>query len=301
MLACHARRREFESRLSRSIYFFFISYTYIVKQQRNNNNLKKALKSMFGSKYIKHTMTVGSGILGAYCAKKGMENAVKLQHAHELALQKRIHEDKMADILLENQGQQTQIVVNKNKTSLFSASEENFWDSSWNSLTNSLDLFIEVTVGSGNEIYLIFCFWLFTLFSLINVKLLQNLFQKEGVFVENPRLASLFIITDKTALFFFLYASVILVYIFYIDCIVLENLRTVGLVTDWATRTSEMFIATNKSLSLIKQTAVLDNNSLNSQIEALINEIGTLTEKVNFLTEKNEELSKQIEELSRKK
>ena len=119
--------------------------------------------------------------------------------------------------------------------------------------------------------------------------------------MENPRLASLFIITDKTALFFFLYASVILVYIFYIDCIVLENLRTVGLVTDWATRTSEMFIAINKSLSLIKQTAVLDNNSLNSQIEALINEIGTLKEKVNFLTEKNEELSKQIEELSRKK
>ena len=266
--------------------------------------------NIFGPSYIKHTMTVGGSVLGVYLAKTKTENntkitcehALKMQrehHAQELVLQQQVHANKMEEILLEQQGQQAQVVINK--TSLFSASEENYWDFLGNSVTNSLDSFVELTVGPGNEIYLIFCFWLFTLCSLLNIKLLQNLFQKEGVFVENPRLASLFIISDKTALFFFLYASMTLLFVFYTDCIVLENLKLSGLIIDCTSRTSEIFTVMSKSVDLIREKAVFDNNLLNSQIDTLINEIGTITEKVNSLTEKNEELQKQIEELSRKK
>ena len=264
--------------------------------------------NIFGPSYIKHTITVGGSVLGAFCAKTAIENnakitgenaliSQKLRQAHELKVLEDQHLVKVTELLIEREkAQQPQVVINK--TSLFSASEENYWDFLGNSLTNSLDFFVELTVGPGNEIYLIFYFWLFTLFSLLNLKLLQNLFQKEGVFVENPRLASLFIIADKTALFFFLYASMILLLVFYTDCIVLENLKTVGLINVTESRILESLAMKGNLIEILNESQNVARENLITQCQTQFDEI---KQQLVALELENKELSKQIEELSRKK
>ena len=58
--------------------------------------------NLFETKYTKHAMTVGGGVVGAYFAKNGMENAAKATGETSLLKQKTQHAHELARIALEH-------------------------------------------------------------------------------------------------------------------------------------------------------------------------------------------------------
>lgn len=273
------------------------------------------MRNLFGTKYTKHAMTVGGGVVGAYFAKNGMENAAKAtgetsllkqktQHAHELARialehdntlikMKKEHEFRLAELVekkrLDALVPETPSTVIQNN-SIFSPTESSWFDI----FDQCMQQFVDITVGSGNEIYIVLFLWIFYLFSIINIKLIHSFFKKNKIFKEYPKLENLFLWSKRINVGGFVIISIVLIYLSYLDFFVYPELLRVTNDAERLGEMTEMFLKQKEHYTNMFQIVELKNNSLNTKIEILTSKLETVINKIDCVEQENKDLREQL-------
>ena len=271
--------------------------------------------NLFGTKYTKHAMTVGGGVVGAYLAKNGMENCAKTtgeirlleqknQHAHELAQIALEHEKTLIKMQEEHKLRLMELVEKKRldalvpetpstiiqNNSIFSPTESSWFDI----FDQFMRQFVDVTVGSGNEIYIVLALWFFYLFSIINIKVIYSFLKQNEVFKEYPKLQNLFLWGKQINIVGFVIISIVLIYLSYLDFFVYPELLQRAKDAERLGEMTEMFLKHQEHYTSMFRVGELSNNLLNTKIEVLTSKLETVINKIDCVEQENKDLREQL-------